>query len=247
MHAEFTALGLRLAEAFWPGPLTLVLKCRAESDLCDLVSAGLETIAIRAPDHPIAQALLEAAARPIAAPSANKSGRVSPTQANHVQMDLGDRVGLILDGGPTAHGLESTIIDARGEAPILLRTGAVPAETIEIVLGQTISRAEDAGDNPLSPGQLASHYAPEAKVRLGATDVQEGEALLAFGSNVPATAGPMINLSATGDLIEAAANLFAALRTLDQSGSHRIAVMPIPEQGLGEGINDRLRRAATPR
>jgi L-threonylcarbamoyladenylate synthase len=247
MHAEFTPLGLRLAEAFWPGPLTLVLKRRAESDLCDLVSAGLETIAIRVPDHPIAQALLEAAVRPLAAPSANKSGRVSPTQANHVQMDLGDRVGLILDGGPTAHGLESTIIDATGEAPILLRTGAVPAETIEVVLGQTINRAVDAGGNPLSPGQLASHYAPEAKVRLGATDVQEGEALLAFGSNVPAAAGPMINLSATGDLIEAAANLFAALRTLDQSGTKRIAVMPIPEQGLGEGINDRLRRAATPR
>ena len=247
MHAEFTPLGLRLAEAFWPGPLTLVVKRRAESDLCDLVSAGLETIAIRVPDHPIAQALLEAAVRPLAAPSANKSGRVSPTQANHVQMDLGDRVGLILDGGPTAHGLESTIIDATGEAPILLRTGAVPAETIEVVLGQTINRAVDAGGNPLSPGQLASHYAPEAKVRLGATDVQEGEALLAFGSNVPATAGPMINLSATGDLIEAAANLFAALRTLDQSGTKRIAVMPIPEQGLGEGINDRLRRAATPR
>jgi len=247
MHAEFTPLGLRLAEAFWPGPLTLVLKRRAESDLCDLVSAGLETIAIRVPDHPIAQALLEAAVRPLAAPSANKSGRVSPTQANHVQMDLGDRVGLILDGGPTAHGLESTIIDATGEAPILLRTGAVPAETIEVVLGQTINRAVDAGDKPLSPGQLASHYAPEAKVRLGATDVQEGEALLAFGSNVPAAAGPMINLSATGDLIEAAANLFAALRTLDQSGTKRIAVMPIPEQGLGEGINDRLRRAATPR
>jgi L-threonylcarbamoyladenylate synthase len=247
MHAEFTPLGLRLAEAFWPGPLTLVLKRRAESDLCDLVSAGLETLAIRAPDHPIAQALLEAAVWPLAAPSANKSGRVSPTQANHVQMDLGDRVGLILDGGPTAHGLESTIIDATGEAPILLRTGAVPAETIEVVLGQTINRAVDAGDNPLSPGQLASHYAPEAKVRLGATDVQEGEALLAFGSNVPAAAGPMINLSATGDLIEAAANLFAALRTLDQSGTKRIAVMPIPEQGLGEGINDRLRRAATPR
>ena len=247
MHAEFTPLGLRLAEAFWPGPLTLVLKRRAESDLCDLVSAGLETIAIRVPDHPIAQALLEAAVRPLAAPSANKSGRVSPTQANHVQMDLGDRVGLILDGGPTAHGLESTIIDATGEAPILLRTGAVPAETIEVVLGQTINRAVDAGGNPLSPGQLASHYAPEAKVRLGATDVQEGEALLAFGSNVPAAAGPMINLSATGDLIEAAANLFAALRTLDQSGTKRIAVMPIPEQGLGESINDRLRRAATPR
>ena len=246
-HAEFTPLALRLAEAFWPGPLTLVLKRRAESDLCDLVSAGLETIAIRVPDHPIAQALLEAAGRPLAAPSANRSGHLSPTQAEHVQMDLGERVGLILDGGPTAHGLESTIVDATGKAPILLRTGAVPAETIEAVLGQPISRAVDAGDKPLSPGQLASHYAPEAQVRLGATDVQEGEALLAFGSDVPATAGPMINLSPTGDLIEAASNLFAALRALDQTGTKAIAVMPITERGLGEAINDRLRRAAAPR
>lgn len=246
-HAEFTPLGLRLAEAFWPGPLTLVLRRRAESDLCDLTSAGLETIAIRVPDHPIAQALLKAAGRPLAAPSANRSGRVSPTQAEHVKIDLGERVGLILDGGPTAHGLESTIIDATGEAPVLLRTGAVPAETIESVLGQSISRAAETGDKPQSPGQLASHYAPEARVRLGAIDVHEGEALLAFGSDVPATAGPMINLSATGDLIEAAANLFAALRALDQTGTDRIAVMPIPEHGLGEAINDRLRRAAAPR
>ncbi|MGI9404321.1 MAG: L-threonylcarbamoyladenylate synthase, partial [Hyphomicrobium sp.] len=215
IHGEFTQLSLRLAEAFWPGPLTLVLNRCAESDLCDLVSAGLETIAIRVPDHPIAQALLQAAGRPLAAPSANRSGRLSPTQAEHVQTDLGDRVGLILDGGPTAHGLESTIIDATGEAPVLLRTGAVPAETIEAVLGQSISRAVEAEAKPQSPGQLASHYAPEAQVRLGATDVQKGEAMLAFGADVPATAGPVINLSATGDLIEAAANLFAALRALD--------------------------------
>ncbi len=246
-HAEFTPFGLRLAEAFWPGPLTLVLRRRTESNLCDLVSAGLETIAIRVPDHPIAQSLLKAADRPLAAPSANRSGRVSPTQAQHVQPDLGERVGLILDGGPTALGLESTIIDATGEAPVLLRTGAVPAETIEAVLGQTISRPVEAGAKPQSPGQLASHYAPEAKVRLGATDVQNGEALLAFGADVPATAGPMINLSATGDLIEAAANLFAALRVLDRTGVEKIAVMPIPDQGLGEAINDRLRRAAAPR
>jgi len=246
-HSEFTPLGIRLAEAFWPGPLTLVLRRGAKSDLCDLVSAGLETIAIRVPDHPIAQALLKAAGRPLAAPSANRSGRVSPTQAEHVHNDLGDRVGLILDGGPAAHGLESTIVDATGEVPVLLRTGAVPAETIEAVLGQSISRAVDAGDKPQSPGQLASHYAPDAKVRLGATDVNEGEALLAFGAKVPATAGPMINLSATGDLIEAAANVFAALRALDQPGVKKIAVMPIPEQGLGEAINDRLRRAAAPR
>jgi L-threonylcarbamoyladenylate synthase len=246
-HAEFTPLGIRLAEAFWPGALTLVLRRSAKSDLCDLVSAGLETIALRVPDHPIAQALLKAAGRPLAAPSANRSGRVSPTQAEHVHNDLGDRVGLILDGGPAAHGLESTIVDATGETPVLLRTGAVPAETIEAVLGQSISRAVDADDKPQSPGQLASHYAPGADVRLGATDVHEGEALLAFGAKVPATTGPMINLSATGDLIEAAASLFAALRALDQPGVKKIAVMPITEQGLGEAINDRLRRAAAPR
>ena len=246
-QAEFTPLGIRLAEAFWPGPLTLVLRRRADSDLCDLVSAGLETVAIRVPDHPIAQALLKAAGRPLAAPSANRSGRVSPTQAEHVQTDLGERVGIILDGGPTAHGLESTIIDATGEAPVLLRTGAVPAETIEAVLDQKISRAVEAGAKPKSPGQLASHYAPEAKVRLGAIDLQKGEALLAFGPDVPETVGPVINLSPTGDLIEAAANLFAALRALDNTGVDRIAVMPIPEQGLGEAINDRLRRAAAPR
>ena len=246
-HADFTPLAIRLAEAFWPGALTLVLKRRAESDLCDLVSAGLGTIAIRVPDHPIAQSLLKAAGRPLAAPSANRSGRVSPTQAEHVQTDLGEQIGLILDGGATAHGLESTIVDATGERPILLRTGAVPAETIEAVLGQSISRAVDADDKPQSPGQLASHYAPDADVGLGATDGHEGEALLAFGDKVPATAGPMINLSATGDLIEAAANLFAALRALDQTGIKKIAVMPIPEQGLGEAINDRLRRAAAPR
>jgi len=246
-HAEFTPLGIRLAEAFWPGALTLVLRRSDKSDLCDLVSAGLETIALRVPDHPIAQALLKAAVRPLAAPSANRSGRVSPTQAEHVHNDLGDRVGLILDGGPTAHGLESTIVDATAETPVLLRTGAVPAETIEAVLGQSISRAVDADDKPQSPGQLASHYAPDATVRLGATDVHEGEALLAFGPEVPATAGPVINLSATGDLIEAAANLFAALRALDQSDVKKIAVMPIPKHGLGEAINDRLRRAAAPR
>jgi len=164
-----------------------------------------------------------------------------------VQTDLGERVGIILDGGPTAHGLESTIIDATGEAPVLLRTGAVPAETIEAVLDQKISRAVEAGAKPKSPGQLASHYAPEAKVRLGAIELQKGEALLAFGSDVPETVGPVINLSPTGDLIEAAANLFAALRALDNTGVDRIAVMPIPEQGLGEAINDRLRRAAAPR
>jgi L-threonylcarbamoyladenylate synthase len=250
-QAYMTPLAKRLAEAFWPGPLTLVLDRSAASSLSDLVSAGLETIALRVPDHPIAQALLTATGRPLAAPSANRSGRVSPTQAAHVLADLGESVALILDGGPTAHGLESTVIDARGDTPVLLRSGAVPAETIEAVLGSPLRRQVPSegptGPRPTAPGQLESHYAPDAKVRLGATEVKRGEGLLAFGPNVPPASGPMINLSTTGDLIEAAASLFAALRALDKAGVYTIAVMPIPETGLGEAINDRLRRAAAPR
>jgi L-threonylcarbamoyladenylate synthase len=246
-QAYMTPLAKRLAEAFWPGPLTLVLDRSAACNLSDLVSAGLETIALRVPDHPIAQALLAACGRPLAAPSANRSGAVSPTQAAHVQADLGESVALILDGGPTAHGLESTVIAARGDAPVLLRSGAVTAETIEAVLGSRLLRQPPPGTRPSAPGQLKSHYAPDAKVRLGATEVRSGEALLAFGPNVPPAPGPVINLSPTGDLIEAAASLFAALRALDKAGIDTIAVMPVPEEGLGEAINDRLRRAAAPR
>jgi len=246
-HAIFTPLARRLADAFWPGPLTLVLEKRADSPLADLVSAGLASVALRAPDHPIARALLEATGRPLAAPSANRSGHVSPTQAAHVDADLGDRVAMVLDGGPTAHGLESTIIDARGEVPVLLRPGAVTAESIEATLGISVERGDIDAARPSAPGQLESHYAPRAKVRLNAREVREGESLLAFGPAVPATQGPMINLSPAGDLIEAAANLFAALRALDAGGATSIAVMPIPAEGLGEAINDRLRRAAAPR
>jgi L-threonylcarbamoyladenylate synthase len=243
----FNASADALARAFWPGPLTLVLQRRADSPLSDLVSAGLDSVALRVPDHPIARALLKVTARPLAAPSANRSGHVSPTRAEHVEADLGDRVAMILDGGATAHGLESTVIDARGEAPILLRPGAIPAETIEAVLGVPLARSLEPANAPRSPGQLASHYAPHTKMRLNARSVEPGEALLAFGPKAPATSGPVINLSLTGDLSEAAAGFFAALRTLDQSGAKAIAVMPIPEHGLGEAINDRLRRAAAPR
>lgn len=246
-HAEMTPMAERLAKAFWPGPLTLVLDKRAGSDLSDLVTAGLGSLAIRVPDHPIARALLNAAQRPLAAPSANRSGRVSPTRAEHVAADLGDRVAMILDGGPTAHGLESTIIDARRDTPVLLRAGAVPAETIEAVAGCSLKRNTRAKARPDAPGQLASHYAPRARVRLNARAVQDGEALLAFGPSAPATTGPVINLSPSGDLIEAASKLFAAMRELDASGAETIAVMPIPEHGLGEAINDRLARAAAPR
>jgi L-threonylcarbamoyladenylate synthase len=246
-HAELTTLARRLIDAFWPGPLTLVLEERADSPLSDLVTGGLTTLAVRAPDHPVARALLAAVDRPLAAPSANLSGHVSPTQATHVAADLGDRIAMILDGGATAHGLESTIIDARGDVPVLLRPGAIPVETIAAVLGDHVVRGDMERELPNAPGQLASHYAPAAKVRLDVHHVRPGEALLAFGDHVPETDGPVINLSPTGDLTEAAANLFAALRTLDAKAASGIAVMPIPETGLGEAINDRLRRAAAPR
>jgi len=246
-HAIFTPLAQRLADAFWPGPLTLVLDKRANSPLSDLVTGGLKSLALRSPDHPVARALLEATGRPLAAPSANRSGHISPTQAAHVDADLGDKVAMVLDGGATAHGLESTILDARGEAPVLLRPGAVTVETIEAVLGAKVMRGDIDAAKPNAPGQLASHYAPQAKVRLDVRDVRPGEALLAFGPNAPATSGPVVNLSPAGDLTEAAANLFAALRALDAGGAAAIAVMPIPHDGLGEAINDRLQRAAAPR
>jgi L-threonylcarbamoyladenylate synthase len=245
-HAEMTPLARLLADAFWPGPLTLVLQRRRNSSLSDLVSGGLDSVAVRVPDHPIAQALLRAADRPLAAPSANRSGRLSPTRAEHVRADFGDEVALILDGGPTAHGLESTVIDARGDKPVMLRPGAVTADTIEAVLGAPLRRASASTNRPNSPGQLASHYAPRARLRLNAAHAETGEALLAFGPDVP-EAPRTINLSPSGDLIEAAANLFAALRALDAAGVDTIAVMPVPERGLGEAINDRLRRAAAPR
>lgn len=247
--AQFSDQALRLAEMFWPGPLTLVLKRRADAGLSDLVSAGLDSIALRVPDNATAQALLRATGRPLAAPSANRSGRVSPTLADHVDEDLGTRVSMILDGGRTSHGLESTVLDVtRAGVVTLLRPGAVPREAIEAALGSKLSSGPASDDiHPSSPGQLASHYAPNAAMRLDAIDVRPGEALLAFGGDVPRTSGPSINLSPAGDLVEAAAGLFAALRELDRSGAATIAVTPIPHDGLGEAINDRLRRAAAPR
>jgi L-threonylcarbamoyladenylate synthase len=245
----------RLAAEFWPGPLTLVLQRRPECGLSDLVTAGLDTVAIRVPDHPVARAVLMAAGVPVAAPSANRSGHVSATTAAHVAEDfralLTDQrsatLALILDGGPTAHGVESTVLDASGDEIVMLRPGAVTADVIETVLGAPIERALHGGAKPMSPGQLESHYAPRARVRLEATDVRSGEALLAFGPGAPPTTGPAINLSPSGDLMEAAANLFAALRKLDATGVAGIAVMPVPHQGLGEAINDRLQRAAAGR
>jgi L-threonylcarbamoyladenylate synthase len=235
-----------LAAAFWPGPLTLVLKKQPDTGLAELATAGLDTVAIRVPAHRIALQLFVRAGRPIAAPSANKSGRVSPTTAAHVAADFGDELSIIVDGGPTEVGLESTIVDVTTPRPVLLRPGGVPRAEIERVLGVTLADAEAALCTPTAPGQLASHYAPRASVRLRAQSVATGEALLAFGTPHAYT-GPMANLSQHSNLLEAAANLFSMLRALDASGATTIAVMPIPHTGLGEAINDRLQRAAAPR
>jgi L-threonylcarbamoyladenylate synthase len=233
----------KLANAFWPGPLSLVVDKRRGCEIADLVSAGLDTIALRSPAHPVARSLLVEAKLPIAAPSANRSGRVSPTTAAHVEAELDDVPSMILDGGPSPLGLESTVMSLAGGAPVLLRLGALPRDAIETVLGQKLAQAKI--DTPVaSPGQLATHYAPDTKLRLGATSVSSNEALLAFGPHVPKGAIATVNLSPRGDLGEAAARLFGALRELDESGAATIAVMPIPNHGLGEAINDRLQRAS---
>jgi L-threonylcarbamoyladenylate synthase len=233
----------KLAAAFWPGPLTLVLRRRADCAASELVSAGLDSIAVRMPDHPVAQELLRAVGRPLAAPSANASGTVSPTLARHVADSLGAKVELILDGGPCRVGLESAVLDLTGQAATLLRPGTITAEQIAAVIGPVnISHGDPAA--PKSPGQLASHYAPALPLRLNATAAAPREALLGFGANPAAT----LNLSPRGDLVEAAANLFAMLRALDDAAKFQaIAVMPIPAAGIGLAINDRLTRAAAPR
>lgn len=241
-HAVLTDAAARLASAFWPGPLTLVLPLRAESGLSPLVTAGLNTVAIRLPAHPVARALLAAFDGPLAAPSANPSGRVSPTRADHVLAGLSGRIAAVLDGGPCAVGVESTILALDGP-PALLRPGGVPVEAIEAVLGAPLALPGDPV-TPKAPGQLASHYAPEAGVRLNAVTAYPGEVLVGFG---PVQGD--LTLSASGDLLEAAANLFHLLRRADDLAGPggAIAFAPIPETGLGRAINDRLRRAAAPR
>jgi len=248
--ARFDATAIALAEAFWPGPLTLVLPKTSGCAVADLATAGLDTVAIRVPAHPVARAILRAFGGPVVAPSANLSGHVSPTTAAHVQSDLMGLIDLIVDGGAVEVGVESTIVGCF-DAPMLLRPGGVPRGEIERVLGRTLVQPPDDADNdasqPLAPGMLASHYAPRTRVRLNADDIEAGEALLAFGpATVPGTdsATVVMNLSAHGDLNEAAANLFGYLRALDAKGARAIAVMPVPHHGLGEAINDRLRRAA---
>ncbi len=236
----------RLAEAFWPGPLTLVLPLKTRSVISKLATAGLSTVGIRIPAHPVARKLLELTGLPVAAPSANPSGRPSPTRAEHVRADLGDAVDLILDGGPCPVGVESTVIDASDpERLVLLRPGGVPRERLEKVAGVAVAPLTD--DGPVrSPGLVGRHYAPRRPLRLEARAVAPDEALLAFGPEPLEGARVMLNLSPAGDLEEAAANLFAMLRALDREGVRAIAVMPIPREGLGEAINDRLQRAALP-
>ncbi len=249
--ARFNATALALADAFWPGPLTLVLPKGARCRVADLATAGLDTVALRVPAHPVARAILRDFGGAVVAPSANLSGHVSPTTAAHVQSDLAGRIDLIVDGGPVEVGIESTIIGCF-DRPTLLRPGGIPRADIERVLGHTLTSADPgaAAGRPLASGMLGSHYAPRARMRLNAASLTRGEALLAFGridlSGVDAAAA-VINLSERGDLKEAAANLFGCLRALDTSGARTIAVMPVPDEGLGEAINDRLRRAATPK
>jgi L-threonylcarbamoyladenylate synthase len=242
--ARFDAAAEKLAQAFWPGPLTLVLPKRPDCGVADLALAGLDSVAVRVPAHPIAHALLAAFNGPVVAPSANSSGHVSPTSAAHVLADLRGRIDMVIDAGPCAVGVESTIVACLGE-PTLLRPGGLPREQIELVLGCALAIAPIADEAPLAPGMLSSHYAPKARLRLDAEAASADEALLAFG---PAPAASVtLNLSPRGDLIEAAANLFSHLRALDAAGAKRIAVMKVPHEGLGEAINDRLARAAAPK
>jgi L-threonylcarbamoyladenylate synthase len=251
--ARFDAVALRLAETFWPGPLTLVLPKAQNCPVAELATAGLDTVAVRIPAHPVARDILRAFGRAVVAPSANLSGHVSPTTAAHVRGDLEGRIELIVDGGAVEVGVESTIVGCF-DGPMLLRPGGVPRAAIERVIGHALAKppadAESETGQPLAPGMLASHYAPRARVRLHAEQVEFGEALLAFGpdkiSGVDSTV-TVLNLSVSGDLDEAAANLFGHLRALDASGVGTIAVMPVPNEGLGEAVNDRLRRAAVGR
>jgi len=246
-EADFDDRAARLAAHFWPGALTLVLPRAPETRISRLAGAGLDSVALRVPDHPVAGALLRAVGRPVAAPSANRSGRLSPTTAAHVAADLGAAVDIILDGGPCRIGVESTVVDLTGSPARLLRPGGVTAEALEAESAPSPRSKATATAAPKSPGQLESHYAPRLPLRTGATTVAADEALLAFGPDPLAGAALTRNLSPAGDPTEAAANLFAMLHELDRPDLAAIAVMPVPERGLGRAINDRLRRAAAAR
>ncbi|MFN3507146.1 MAG: L-threonylcarbamoyladenylate synthase [Allorhizobium sp.] len=249
-YAVFDPISRRLAEAFWPGPLTLVLPLKEKSGIHPLATAGLDTVGIRVPVGFTAE-LIRSLGRPLAAPSANSSGRISPTTAQHVEADLGEKIEVIIDGGPCPVGLESTIVKIEDGEIRLLRPGGIEAEAIEAVIGQPVLRPKASGTAAIeAPGMLASHYAPNASVRLNATSVSAGEALISFGAgdiSGTSTAKAAFNLSPNGDLAEAASNLFDYLKRADAIGAAGIAVQPIPDEGLGEAINDRLMRAAAPR
>lgn len=246
---DFDERAATLARRFWPGPLTLVLPRRARCGVSLLASAGLDSLAVRVPAHPLAHALLAAAARPIAAPSANRSGRVSPTTADHVLAELDGRIAAVLDGGPCQVGIESTVVDLTTARATLLRPGGVPLEALRDVLGPIDDGVTDQASPaaPRAPGMLLSHYAPDLPLRLNAVTAAPGEVYLAFGPTVPRNATEIRWLSRTGDPVEAAARLFATLRDVDRRTFTGIAVAPIPDDGLGQAINDRLRRAAAPR
>ena len=247
-EGEFSLDATALAMAFWPGPLTLVVPARAGGSVCDLARAGLDTVALRVPGHAFARALIAAVGRPVAAPSANRSGHVSPTTAAHVLADLDGRIDMVIDGGPARVGVESTVIACAGGETRLLRPGEVSRAQAERVIGRALNETPQGGESIVAPGQLASHYAPRAALRLNAFELRIGEAGLDFGGVFgPGHGGAVIDLSPQGDTAEAAANLFSALRGLDASGAEVIACAPVPEAGLGEAINDRLQKAAAPR
>jgi L-threonylcarbamoyladenylate synthase len=239
----FSEEARRLAHALWPGPLSIVVPRKADCPVSLLASSGLDSIAIRVPSHPMALAFLTAVGRPVVAPSANPSGKISPTSAEHVRRYLKDKVSVVLDGGRCKVGVESTVVSFLDDGPKLLRHGGIPKAEIEKILGHPISVVSHSA-KPHAPGQLLSHYAPHAELRLNADAPREGEAYLGFG---PLHAHGQWTLSATGDLVEAAANLFRLLHEIDATGVSQIAVAPIPHYGLGEAINDRLLRAAAPR
>lgn len=248
-HAVFDPLSRRLAERFWPGPLTLVLPLRKDSAIHALATAGLDTVGVRVPKG-FTTRVITAFGRPLAAPSANRSGRISPTTAEHVDQDLGEKIPLILDGGPCGVGVESTIVKIEDDVIRLLRPGGIAVGDIEVATGQRVIRPETAGATIEAPGMLASHYAPDAPIRLDAVSVRPDEALITFGDLQVAGAHHarrVLNLSPAGDLAEAAANLFGYLKQADAAGAAGIAVVTIPATGLGEAINDRLQRAAAPR
>lgn len=250
VQGVFDETARTLAEAFWPGPLTLIVPVAPTCTVSDLARAGLDSVGLRVPAHPLAHALLKATGRPVAAPSANRSGRISPTDADHALSDLDGRIDAVIDGGASDVGVESTIVACLGGPPRLLRPGGVPREAIEALIGQRLESGVEGGKNPLAPGMLASHYAPRAQVRLNATEIRPDEAALLLGATPlrgSEQAKAMLNLSESGDLKEAAAHLFSYLRQLDGSGVGTIAVAPVPETDLGEAINDRLRRAAAER